>query len=105
MRLLMTVFHLAEVLFVNKPMLFLKNDSCSFNEFGEKVKSVHYSCSGDDYKSIMGFIEMVLRDEDPKKEERVCFFSDYLDYYSMNRCLASDFIYNYIQQLVTAKKG
>lgn len=68
-----------EYLYTKNPVMFL--DAASYNadeqnEFGRKVHSMHYiGCNKQD---IEVFIQNVINGKDPMKEERECFYNEYL---------------------------
>lgn len=96
-----SVSFMSEYLYVHKPMLFLTRERQTFNDFGEKLKEVLYTVSGDDWQGIVDFLEKVVFErKDCMKEQREKFFVEYLDYKEKNGMLASDYIYKYILQQI-----
>ena len=69
-----------EYLFVKKPVMYLcRNTEMKekFNDFGQKSFECHYHWFS--FDDINGFLrEVVLKGEDPMKEQREQFYSDYL---------------------------
>ena len=86
---------LAEYQFTGKPLLLLRPEEVrSMSEFGEKLISVLYTARGNAFDAITGFISNCIEDNDPQKESRKEFFSEYLDYKKRNGKMATDFIYD-----------
>lgn len=100
-----SVSYMAEILYVHKPMLYLKSNKATFNDLGRSLEKVHYSCSGDDLEKIEEFIKMVLDERDPMFEKREEYFSKYMDYKSTNGIVASQYIYDYINKALAKQKG
>lgn len=86
---------ISEYLYVNKPALFLTRDGESFNEYGIEVLKSYYHSKGDDYNSIMKFIELDLKN-DNKETIRKEIFNNLLDYNGINGVSATNFIYRNI---------
>lgn len=85
---------IAEYMYVDKPLLFLKREGQAFNPLGEKIMQAHYTEWGEDYLAIERFLQEVILDgEDTKKTKRKEIYCEELDYYSKNGCKASDYIY------------
>lgn len=101
-----SVSFLAEYLYVNKPALFLTRPEMSFNDFGERVRKVHYQCEGKDLNSIQLFLDrLLIGQEDEKLAERKAFFEEYLDYYNKNNGkLAAEIIVDYLDQTFSVRK-
>ncbi len=94
-----SVSFLAEYLYAHKPMLFLTRDSQTFNDFGHKLREVLYTADGGDFEKICSFVEeVVLQGQDGMKEKRETFFQENLDYVHRKTGMASDFIFQYIQE-------
>lgn len=92
---------LAEYMYVNKPLLFLTREEQTFNELGRKILNAYDQKDGRDYVEIERFLEdIVLNGNDNKKEVREKYFKSYLDYCSLNGCLAGQKIYNDIISLL-----
>ena len=84
----------AEYMYVDKPLLFLKREGQAFDLLGEKIMPAHYTEWGEDYFSIERFLqEVILEGKDTKKGERREIFRRELDYYTENGCKASEYIY------------
>ena len=88
-----------EYLYAHKPGLFLTRSGEKFDIVGEKAMECYCTAAGDDYEKIRHFIECDIA-RDLKKEKREKFFSTYLDYYSINKQNATDYIYNNINNEV-----
>lgn len=96
-----SVSFLAEYLYTQKPLLFLRREGNRFNEFGEKLVDIHYSVSGSDFKGIEKFIdEVVIGRNDVKSEKRKAFFESNLNYYKVNGFSASKYIFNYLNNII-----
>lgn len=89
-----SVSFLAEYLYVNRPLLFLRRKEQAFNDFGKQLVEVHYKAEGDDWKAIEDFlVQVVLGGNDSKKECRKKFFRENLDYMEMTGKSAAENIY------------
>jgi len=89
-----SISFLAEYQFTGKPLLLLESGLLKYNEFGDSVKEILYSCMGDDRLKIESFVENTVLDEnDPMKSFRRSFYMMYLDYYSKQKKFANDIIY------------
>lgn len=66
-----------EYLYMHKPCMYLVNGKPhELNEFGQKAYNMYYKgCNRED---IEQFVQNVINDIDPRKEEREQFFKDYL---------------------------
>lgn len=65
---------------------------------------VLYKTEGGNFEGIKEFIENVVIDEkDFMKKQRECFFENYLDYYKINGLYASDYIFNYINEIINER--
>lgn len=85
---------IAEYMYADKPLLFLKREGQLFNPFGEEIVKAHYTEWGEDYLGIERFLrEVILKGQDVKKEIRREVFRNELDYYTKNGCKASEYIY------------
>ena len=79
-----SVSFLAEYLYVHKPLLMLTRDGQYFNDFGKELMKVHYQAAGTDREAIEAFVaDIVLDENDEKKEMREDFFKQNLDYLQM----------------------
>lgn len=86
---------LAEYQFTGKPLLLLQPEELrSMSEFGERLISVLYTARGNDFESIIRFINNCMQNIDIQKESREEFFHEYLDYEKKNGKMATDFIYD-----------
>lgn len=89
-----SVSFLAEYLYVGKPLLLLECNGQRFNDFGKLLVEIHYRAQGADKNVIEKFItEIVIGENDEKKEEREEFFKKNLDYMSIKGKGASANIY------------
>lgn len=85
---------LAEYMYVDKPLLFLRREGQAFNELGKKCLQCCYTERGEDYTEIENFlIRTILGGEDEKKEIRRAMFAEELDYLTKNQIMASESIY------------
>lgn len=85
---------IAEYMYAGKPLLFLKREGQAYNPLGEKIMQAHYTEWGEDYFNIERFLQQVILDgKDTKKEIREEIFREELDYYTQNKCSASEYIY------------
>lgn len=88
----------SEYQYTGKPLLFLKPESPRLmGDYGEKLFAHLYTSRGNDFKRISEFISMLLRCEDPMKNERKVFFDKYLNYKKLNGVSASKFILDTIK--------
>ena len=92
-----SVSFLAEYQFTGKPLLLLlPENKRELSELGKKLVSVLYTASGNDFKTIQEFLKNVENGIDPKREERIVFREEYLNYISLNKKTATDYIYDTI---------
>lgn len=88
---------LFEYQYFQKPILFLRRDTQTFNVFGKKLLKVVYKVKGNDYDGIRDFIEqVVIGENDAKSTERKEFYDQYLNYYKINGGLASKYVFDSI---------
>lgn len=96
-----SISFLGEYLYVHKPMLFLTRERNTFNDFGRELANVLYKADGGAFDAIRNFVEnTVIQNDDYMLKEREAFFEKYLDYYKNNGMLASEYIYEYIDNAV-----
>ena len=96
-----SISFIAEYLYVNKPLLFLKRNGQAFNKLGTKLMRAYNTAWGEDYSEIEKFLqEVILKGNDEKKELRRTIWQEELDYVRVNQCLASEFAYNDICSLL-----
>lgn len=89
-----SISFLAEYLYVNKPLLFLRRKGQAFNELGKCIIESHYSANGEDYKGIEDFLKnIVINQNDYMQEKRTAVFEDELNYSKDNGCSACEYIY------------
>lgn len=94
-----SVSFLAEYLYVQKPLLMLTRDGQYFNDFGKELMKVHYQAAGTDREAIEAFVaDIVLDENDEKKEMREEFFKQNLDYLQMFGKNAAANIFELISQ-------
>lgn len=99
-----SISFLAEYMYTEHPLLFLKRKEQAFNEFGEMLIRNHYSIEGTDYEKIEDFIrKVVLSEHDEMKKKRIEFFDKYLNYYTELGADASTNIYNVLYLLTQHK--
>lgn len=70
---------IAEYLFCGKPAMYTRNREdveVVLNEFGKMALNIHYQ--GHNMSDIYEFIDMLIRNEDTKKNERDTFYKQYL---------------------------
>ena len=92
-----SVSFLAEYQFTGKPLLLLTRPEQAFNEFGDIIRNILYQCKGEDLKGIEQFVEdVVIRDKDYMKTQRMQFFDEKLDYFKKNKSTASKQIFDEI---------
>lgn len=92
---------LAEYQFTEKPLLFLyPEEPRSMNELGKELLEVVYKTKGNNFEEIDTFILNCKNKRDSLKETRKEFFSNYLDYYNLNKKLATDYIFNLLKSMV-----
>lgn len=94
-----SVSFMAEYQFTKKPFLLLKSGYEKYNDFGNKIAKILYSCAGDDIKSIERYVNNIIDDIDPMKNKRIDFFERELNYYKMTGMTATDFIYKQITSI------
>lgn len=72
---------IAEYLFVNKPALFLQRKEQGFNDLGKKLFDLLHHADGKNIDEIDKFVEnIVLGEDDNKREERERFLNKYINY-------------------------
>lgn len=85
---------IAEYLYVNKPLLFLRRDGQAFNMLGTELMRAYDTAWGEDYCAIEEFLQSTIIDgRDEKKRLRETIWKENLDYVGLNHCMASEFIY------------
>ena len=94
-----SVSFIAEYQFTGNPLLLLESGYQKYNEFGEQIRNQVYCSSGDSAEEICFFVENVIDDIDPKKEQRDKFFRDELDYYTENGKVATEFMYDEMKNI------
>lgn len=78
-----SVSFLVEYLFTGKPLLFLRREEQVFNEANKMLSDVHYSVAGDDFEGIERFLkEVILEENDIRKDVRMRYFREHYDYKS-----------------------
>jgi len=98
-----SVSFIAEYLFCNKPGLRLTNNTQNFNSFGTEAAQMWYDCKGFQINKIEEFInEVVINENDTKKEERTKFIEKEL--IPKGNLTASENIYKYLQNTFTNNK-
>lgn len=91
---------MAEYLYTQKPVLFLRRAEQCFAELGKAILPAFYQADGADYEGIEGFLRnVVIQGEDTLQAERKRAFLEELDYRSINGMLAAEYIY---QDMMTA---
>ena len=88
-----SVSFLAEYQFTGKPLLLLESGRQTYNSFGESIKQILYRCKGNDFETIISFLNDILADNDTMKEYRKVFFASNLipkdgDVYANNNIYA-----------------
>lgn len=92
---------LAEYMYVNKPLLFLRRNGQAFNKLGKVLLDGYYSEQGENYLGIEKFLQdVILSGNDDKKDVRERIWEKELDYMKINKCSASEFIYQDICTLL-----
>lgn len=85
---------IAEYLYVNKPLLFLRRNGQAFNMLGAELMRAYDIAWGEDYCAIEEFLQStIIGGRDEKKLLRETIWKENLDYMSLNHCMASEFIY------------
>lgn len=91
---------IAEYMYVNKPLLFLRRNGQAFNKLGEKLLQAYHLAGGDNYTEIENFLQdIILKENDVKKDVREKIWKEELDYMRINQCTASEYIYEDIKSL------
>lgn len=99
-----SISFLAEYLYANKPLLFLKRNGQAFNELGKEIIRVYDSEWGEDYAAIEEFLQdVIIKGNDRKKDIRGEVWQNELDYMGVNGCSASEYIYRDIGSLLEIK--
>ncbi len=85
---------IAEYLYVNKPLLFLKRNGQAFNRLGTELMKAYDTVWGEDYCAIESFLQdTIIGGRDERKTLRESVWKKHLDYASLNNCMASEYIY------------
>lgn len=96
---------IAEYLYVDKPLLFLKREESRLNEQGMQILSVQYSAAGENIQAIEDFVEtVVLEGQDVQRDARERFFADNFDYVKDIGASAVENIYRQFQQFFGAEQ-
>ncbi len=96
---------IAEYMYADKPVLYLRRPEQAFYELGRRCLSAYHQVSGFDYVGIEKFINnTVLDGDDCYKTLREEIFSESFDYYKDNNSLASEIIYNDIVDIIFENK-
>lgn len=94
-----SISFLGEYQYTHKPLLFITREENTFDDFGEELIKILYQARGEDFESVVKFInEVVVREKDTMYEAREKFFEKYLDYKTRNGKLASDYIKEYLDR-------
>jgi hypothetical protein len=100
-----SISFLAEYQYTNKPLLLLTREANTWNEFGEKLLKILYSAPGEDTGAIERFIDdVVIKGNDPMKQERQAFFDKYLDYRTRNGKLACEYVKDFLDETFENEK-
>ena len=96
---------LLEYQYVNKPMCYLRRETQAFNELGNAILDSCYQVPGEDFDGIKNFIEeVVVGEDDKKREEREEMFRTILDYYGIYGKLAAEQVVDHISRELTLDK-
>ena len=88
-----------EYQYTGKPMLYLTRPEANFVPLALRILQNNYTVDGRDIYGIIDFIQnIVMNNNDFKKERRSAFFRKELDYMQRNGMLASQYIYNSITE-------
>lgn len=97
---------IGEYLYVDKPVLFLTRREQAFNSLGAKIMPCYQTAEGGDYTAIEQFlVQVILGEEDTKKNDRGRTYRELLDYVSWNDCLASEYICQDILSLLEQQQN
>lgn len=100
-----SISFIAEYMYVDKPLLFLRGKGQAFNKLGKEIICTHYSAWGEDYAGIEGFLQdVIINEKDINRSARENVWKNELDYMSANNCSASEFIYQDICSLFSDKE-
>lgn len=89
-----SISFLAEYMYTQKPVLYLRRPEQVFSELGQLCLDTYEQANGYEYSQIEEFlVNVVLNGQDTLKEKREAVYREYLDYQSDNGCLASEYIY------------
>lgn len=99
-----SISFLAEYMYVDKPLLFLRRKGQAFNDLGKEILECCYQKGGDDYMGIEEFLEQtILGGKDERKKVRNAVFDRNLNYPKINQRMACETIYQDIASLFTMK--
>lgn len=97
-----SISFIAEYLYVNRPLLFLKRNGQAFNQLGTELMQAYDTAWGEDYCEIERFLqEVIINGRDDKKAIREAIWKENLDYVRLNQCMASNFVYEDICSLLS----
>lgn len=85
---------IAEYMYVDKPLLVLRGKGQAFNKLGKEIIQTHYTEWGQDYLRIEAFLQdVIINGNDTKKNAREKVWKKELDYMTINKCSASEYVY------------
>lgn len=95
-----SISFLAEYMYVDKPLLFLRRKGQAFNDLGQEILQCCYQAQGEDYRGIEDFLNrIILGGNDERDGIRREVFERELNYPQINRCMAAERIYQDISSL------
>ena len=98
-----SISFICEYMYTGKPMLFLRRAEQRFTPLGEEIIRTQYDADGKDYEMIDRFVsDVVINNNDCKKQARKDLYSHRLDYVRMNGMNAAEFVYRDIVNWITA---
>ena len=90
---------IGEYQFTHKPMIFLTRNTQKFNDLFRDLMKVLYLVDGKDFNGISKLIsEVFIKGNDELFDDRINFFSKYLDYKKINGMSASEYIFKNINK-------
>ena len=98
-----SISFICEYMYTGKPMLFLRRAEQRFTPLGEEIIRTQYDADGKDYEMIDRFVsDVVINNNDCKKQARKDLYSLRLDYVGMNGMNAAEHVYRDILNGITA---
>lgn len=96
-----SISFLAEYQFTHNPLLLLKSGKEKYNDFGEQVVKILYTCAGNNTEDIEKFVNNIIAEKDEMFSIRKEFFESKLAYMK-NGKTANKKIFEDIKSLISS---